>query len=59
MKIHLDDVLDRIEDYFETRQDVRDSPDGPRPNQAMQLLTDLRTAREAEYRRAARAMRND
>ena len=55
MKPQLDDVLDRIEDYFETRQDVRDGPDGPRPNQPMQLLTDLREAREAEHKRTESA----
>lgn len=37
-----DSVLDEIEDYLEQRQDVRDGSDGPRPNEEMSLLSDLR-----------------
>ena len=41
----LADVLDRIDEYLAQREDVRDSGDGPRPNEEMTLLTDLRYAR--------------
>lgn len=36
------DLLARIEEYLQDHEDVRDGSDGPRPNEAMQLLTDLR-----------------
>lgn len=38
----LNGVLDEIEDFLEQREDVRDGTDGPRPNAAMSLLSDLR-----------------
>lgn len=41
----LNDVLDRIDEYLQDREDVRDGADGPRPNEAMHLLTELRYAR--------------
>lgn len=42
-----DDLLDSIEEYLQQHEDVMDGSDGPRPNQAMGLLTDLRYLRSA------------
>jgi hypothetical protein len=43
--MNLSAILDEIETYLEDRQDVRDGSDGPRPNEAMALLNELREAR--------------
>jgi hypothetical protein len=42
-----DDLLDSIEEYLQQHEDVMDGSDGPRPNQAMGLLRDLRQLRHA------------
>ena len=39
------DWLAEIEDFLEDQQDVLDGADGPRPNRAMQLLTEMQRLR--------------
>ena len=46
------EVLDAIEDYLEQHQDVMDGNDGPRPNEAMSLLSRIAEAR-TQWARAA------
>ena len=46
------EVLDDIEDYLEQHQDVMDGNDGPRPNEAMSLLSRIAEAR-TQWARAA------
>ena len=48
------EVLDDIEEYLEQHQDVMDGDDGPRPNEAMSLLSELAEAR-TQWARAARS----
>ena len=43
----LDDCLDEIETFLEDQQDVVDGSDGPKPNRAMLLLSELQVCRAA------------